>query len=95
MICAAITRLRREILLIRVKLLKFKMYCEMHKLITRRQRKRKQLWTRKWILRRDELGQSNTLMQESACEEPEDYRNIIRLSSIRFEELLQLVTPLI
>lgn len=34
-------------------------------------------------------------MRELALEEPEDYRNILRMSSTRFEELLQLVTPLI
>ncbi len=57
--------------------------------------KRKRMWTRKWILRRDQLGISNTLMQEVALEELDDFKNIIRMSASKFEELLSLVEPLI
>jgi hypothetical protein len=34
-------------------------------------------------------------MREVAEEEPQDYRNILRMSMSQFEDLLQLVTPLI
>jgi hypothetical protein len=59
----------------------------------RKQRKRKRIWTRKWIARRAELGFANGLMMELAEEEPNDFRDTIRMTESQFNELLALVGP--
>ena len=85
-------RVRCKLLMVRLKLLKA--VIDSRK-ISATKRRRKRIWTRRWILRRDELGYSTTLMRELAGEEPKDFRNILRMSESQFQVLLELVTPLI
>ncbi|PNF22512.1 hypothetical protein B7P43_G14377 [Cryptotermes secundus] len=59
----------------------------------RRRKKRK--WVLDWIRRRDQLGASARLMRELAEEDPKGYRNIMRMAEVKFEELLEMVSPLI
>lgn len=57
--------------------------------------KKKRKWVREWIGRRGTFGASATLMKELATEDPRSYCNIMRLTVAKFNELLDLVTPLI
>lgn len=58
-------------------------------------RKKRRWWTRPWIQRREELGASSRLLQELKEEDPETYKNVLRMSPPKFQELLELVEPLI
>ncbi|XP_068082458.1 uncharacterized protein [Anabrus simplex] len=60
-----------------------------------RHRKERRWWSRPWIQRREELGASSRLFQDLKEEDPETYRNVIRMSPSKFQELLELVEPLI
>lgn len=48
-----------------------------------------------WIQRREELGASSRLLKELKEEDPETYRNVLRMTAPQFQELLELVEPLI
>lgn len=54
----------------------------------RKSRKRR-VWTREWIKRRDNLGASTVLLREIANEDPSTYKNHLRMSIGLFEELLE------
>jgi len=57
--------------------------------------KQRRWWVRPWIQRREELGASSRLLQELKEEDPETYRNVLRMTAPQFQELLELVEPLI
>lgn len=89
--------IRREILRLRITILRAAMMEDLQRqrnAENKRRRKRKKIWTKMWIQRRNNLGLSN-LMRELADEEPEDFKNIVRMTDVQFHELLQLVAPLI
>ena len=48
---------------------------------------------KEWIARREKLGASTNLLRELAAEYPADYMNVLRISSVKFEELLDMITP--
>lgn len=50
--------------------------------------KKRRFWVRQWILRRNRLGASETLLKELALEDKEGYRNHLRMSEEKFDELL-------
>nr|CAI5853840.1 unnamed protein product [Callosobruchus analis] len=55
-------------------------------------RKKRRFWVRQWILRRTRLiGASETLLKELATEDKDGYRNYLRMSEEKFEELLSKV----
>lgn len=60
-----------------------------------RERKQKEWWVRDWIRRREERGCYMTLLKELETEDPNAYRNFVRLSNADFNYLLNLVAPLI
>lgn len=60
--------------------------CNMNK-----NRKKRRFWVRQWILRRNRLGASETLLKELALEDIEGYRNHLRMSEEKFNELLSKV----
>ncbi|KAI4455677.1 hypothetical protein MML48_9g00012276 [Holotrichia oblita] len=62
------------------------MLCDMNK-----SRKKRRFWVKQWILRRNRLGASETLLKELALEDKEGYRNHLRMSEERFDELLSKV----
>lgn len=53
----------------------------------------KRLWTRPWILRRDERGSSALLLEEFRNEDLGEYKSILRMTPDLFDILLSLVTP--
>ena len=63
-------------------------------LLDERNRKQRRKWVREWISRRF-LGASAHLLKELASEDPIAYRNILRLSPEKFEELLEMVSLMI
>lgn len=61
-------------------------------LLRSRPRKPRSCWTRKWISRRTNLGASK-LLEELAREDGDSFRNHLRMSNLKFEELLNHVAP--
>ena len=57
-------------------------------------RKKRCKWSKKWFLRRRELGHAR-LLRELRDDEPEDYRNFLRMDAASYDELLDMVRPLI
>lgn len=57
--------------------------------------KEKRLWTRQWLLRRDNVGNSARLLRELATEDQSEYKMFMRMSNDQFNVLLQKVTPAI
>ena len=51
-------------------------------------------WSKDWFLKRETYGHVN-LLQELRVNEPEDFRNFLRMDAPSFDELLGLVEPLI
>lgn len=57
--------------------------------------KRRRIWVREWIERRSDVGFIETLYGEIRSEDPEMYRNFVRMSAADFDLLLEKITPLI
>ena len=69
-------------------------------LLIRRRRRRlraanRQLWTKRWILRRQRQGVYDNLIQELNGEDPEKFRQYHRLDRQSFEDILRMVSPYI
>jgi len=64
-------------------------------LIANVQNTRKRKWVRDWIRKREQFGASALLLKELAEEDHFAYRNIMRISQTKFDELLQMVSPAI
>ncbi|CAL1274040.1 unnamed protein product, partial [Larinioides sclopetarius] len=63
--------------------------------IQKREKKKRKVWTRKWLLRRKALGCYENLMRELALEDSESYRRWLRMDVESFEYLLAKIEPLI
>ncbi|KAK9736842.1 hypothetical protein QE152_g11271 [Popillia japonica] len=59
------------------------MLCNMNKT-----RKKRRFWVKQWLLRRNRFGASETLLKELALEDKEGYKNHLKMSEGRFDELL-------
>ncbi|MPC59016.1 hypothetical protein E2C01_053031 [Portunus trituberculatus] len=57
--------------------------------------KRKCLWMRSWLKRRETKSVYHTLLAELRLEDSKTLRQWIRLPKEQYQELLRLVTPLI
>jgi hypothetical protein len=53
------------------------------------------LWVRPWIGRRNQYGAYHSLIQELSAEDPNGLKNFLRMDMASFNELLEIVTPLI
>ena len=66
--------------------------------IMRRFRKRevdRRCWVKPWIRRRNALGAHHALLSELRNEDQTNFKNFVRMDPAAFDELLELVTPLI
>ena len=61
----------------------------------RRRTKRRIIWTRDWLLRREELGAFNCLISELRAGDAPSYRNFMRLDAETFEDLHSKLSHLI
>ena len=61
----------------------------------RNKRKKRSVWVKPWLLRRNALGVCNTLMLELRSEELHEYRRFLRMTPEIFDEILHLVEPYI
>ncbi|KAI4470899.1 hypothetical protein MML48_1g02174 [Holotrichia oblita] len=59
------------------------MLCDVNK-----SHKNRRFWMKQWILRRNRLGVSETLLKELTLEDKEAYSNHLRMYEERFDELL-------
>jgi hypothetical protein len=57
-------------------------------------RKRK-CWVRKWVDRRSNLGAASNLVNELRLEDAKQFKNVIQMSAVEFEILLDLIKHLI
>ena len=53
------------------------------------------MWTRDWLLRRDDLGVFDTLLAELRAEDEACFLNFLRVSPGIYDSLLEKVSPLI
>lgn len=60
-----------------------------------RRRRNRKIWVRDWVKRRNELGCYSQLLRELENEEPQLYKNFLRMNNADFNNLLELVSPLI
>jgi hypothetical protein len=58
-------------------------------------RRKRRWWIKPWIMRRNTLGASNTLLVEWKSEDLDMYKNHLRMSREQFFELLSKVKPYI
>jgi len=58
-------------------------------------KKKKRIWVRDWIARREKYGASSTLLKELKDEDTAAYRNLLRMDVVQFDNLLQMVYELI
>lgn len=56
-------------------------------------RKQRSVWRKEWIGRREKEGFCEKLLLELRAEDPQLYRNFLRMSADQFDHLLSLVTP--
>jgi len=61
---------------------------EIIKLKRYKKSKKKKIWVKDWIKRRNNLGASNTLLKELAVEDPRNYFNFLRINESMFNILL-------
>jgi len=68
-----------------------------HTIIKRRRKRRRNrvIWVRQWISNRDTFGAYNNLMTQLRNCDSSSFTNFVRMDMATFDELLQLVTPLI
>ncbi|KAK4875845.1 hypothetical protein RN001_012267 [Aquatica leii] len=76
----------RVSLLVALLLKKIKRTCNINK-----SRKERRFWARQWILRRNRLGASDTLLKQLALENKEGYRNHLRMPKEKLDKLLSKV----
>jgi hypothetical protein len=53
------------------------------------------VWTRQWLLRRDDLGAYSTLLSELKAEDQGSFLNFLRLSPGLFDQMVEKVSPYI
>ena len=58
-------------------------------------RRKRLCWVKPWIGRRQKMGVHNTLLRELQAEDTDSLQNFLRLDQNSFEELLNIVSPLI
>ncbi|KAI4455634.1 hypothetical protein MML48_9g00001209 [Holotrichia oblita] len=68
---------------------------ELNQLQHKKNRRRRRMWIREWIKRRDVFGASATFLREVELEDPETFRNHLRLTTNQFQELLSAVKDFI
>jgi hypothetical protein len=61
----------------------------------RRRRRNRKIWIRQWIRTRATFGAYNNLMLQLRCTDNPSFTNFVRMDTATFDELLQLVAPLI
>lgn len=62
--------------------------------LKRKQPKKKRKWAKNWFQQRAKFGHT-MLLEELRDNEPKDYNNFLRMDGVSFNELLELVGPLI
>lgn len=60
-----------------------------------RRRRKRSVWVRDWVRRRNELGCYVQLLRELENEVPTLYKNFLRMNIADFNNLLEMVSPLI
>ena len=55
-------------------------------------KKKRTKWAKQWFLQRAKFGHSE-LLKELRNNEPDDYKNFLRMDGLSFDELLELVGP--
>lgn len=58
-----------------------------------RKKKKRKIWTRNWIRKRQALGASSNFLTEVAGEDKVTFKNHLRITAEQFEQLLESVKP--
>ncbi|KAG5869550.1 hypothetical protein JTB14_037167 [Gonioctena quinquepunctata] len=60
----------------------------------KRNRRRRRVWTKDWLKKRHQYTHES-LLSDLRFGEPDDFRNFLRLDGTSYDELLEMVTPII
>ena len=60
-----------------------------------KRRRNRMFWTREWILNRPQYGAYHQLLNELRLSDAASYKNFLRMDVACFEEILDLVAPII
>ncbi|KAH9645924.1 hypothetical protein HF086_011386 [Spodoptera exigua] len=55
-------------------------------------KRRHRMWLKKWLLEKEKYSDIR-LLKDLACDEPDDFKNYLRMEISTFNELLKMVTP--
>ena len=66
---------------------------EVSDMIEEEQNRKKRMWVRDWIGRRDSRGASTLLLKELAAEDVNEYKICLRMTPEKFDALLDMVAP--
>lgn len=61
----------------------------------KKEKKKRTVWVREWILRREELGAYSHLMRERSVEDPVQFSNFVGMKLVDFEYIVEEITPFI
>lgn len=64
-------------------------------LVKNKKNKKRRIWVRNWINRRESLGASNRLLAEMRSEDLDSYKNHLRILPHKFDELLSKIESVI
>ena len=70
-------------------------FCVMYHLLKNRNKGKKKCWVRKWIQRRQEHGACTTLVNELRIEDSKQFVNLVRMTALQVEVMIQLNGDLI
>ena len=53
--------------------------------LRKRKRQRRNIWTKRWLLRRDEKSAYQNILQELRLEDPDHFRKYLRMNTVTFD----------
>lgn len=59
----------------------------------RKKRRERRLWAKNWLLERGQSFGNERLLHELRYNEPQDFKNFLRMDGDAFDEILELVSP--
>lgn len=66
----------------------------MFSILKRKKRlQKRKCWVRQWVQRRNSMGACSTLINEMQIEDPQQFRNFVRMSAEQLEVLINLIGP--
>ena len=62
-------------------------------ILRKKKRKPREIWVKKWLMKRDKKSAYNTILQELRLDDKANFRRYLRMNTDTFDELVRLVKP--